>query len=128
MRVNLWDYDLSQTLDTFIRNNSVTGNVQISLYEKESDWINTNRMVPFISKNGRMQWRVPLAEVELGDLVRTFELCVDCASADQFEIEEIGFYTFRTLDEKKVLKCFMKYWNKAVQLWGPEMFSFERCI
>ena len=120
MRVNLWDYDLSQTLDTFIRNNSVTGNVQISLYEKESDWINTNRMAPFIFKNGRMQWRVPLTEVELCDLVRTFELCVDCASADQFEIEEIGFYTFRTLDEKKVLKCFMKYWNKAVQLWGPE--------
>lgn len=77
-------------------------------------------MLPFILKNGRMQWQIPLAKIELYDLVRTFELYVDYESPDQFEIEEIAFHTFRTLDEKKVVKCFMKYWNKAIKLWRSE--------
>ena len=74
MKINISDCDLSQSLYTLINCCSTTGNVTISLYEKESNWINANGAVPFLYQKGTMQWRVPLEKVQLSDLVKTFQM------------------------------------------------------
>ena len=66
MEINISDCELSQSLYTLINCCSPTGNATISLYEKESNWINANGAVPFLYQKGTMQWRVPL---EKGDSV-----------------------------------------------------------
>lgn len=117
MEINISDCELSQSLYTLINCCSSTGNATISLYEKESNWINANRAVPFLYQKGIMQWRVPLEKAQLSDLVKTFQMNAGCQMA--FEIVETQFWSSWKLNEDKLLKCFLKYWKRAIRLWGP---------
>ena len=117
MKINISECDLSQSLYTLINCCSPTGNATISLYEKESNWINANGAVPFLYQKGTMQWRVPLEKVQLSDLVKTFQMNARCQIT--FEIVETQFWSSWKLNEDKLLKCFLKYWKREIRLWGP---------
>ena len=100
MKINISECDLSQSLYTLINCCSTTGNATISLYEKESNWINANEAVPFLYQKGIMQWRVPLEKAQLSDLVKTFQMNTGCQMA--FEIVETQFWSSWKLNDPEM--------------------------
>lgn len=118
MKIAIEDYDLHQSLSSIIGQASITGNLSISLYPDEQNWMNANEALPYVYRNGKIEWNVPIQQVTLKDIAKTFQMNAGCTH--EFEIVESQFWTSGETDLQLLTRCFMKFWKKTMKNWGPE--------
>lgn len=118
MKITIEDYDYREKLSSIISHVSSTGNIAISLYPNEENWINANNALPYVYLNGRIEWNVPIQQITFQDIIKTIQLNDDCE--DELEIEESSFCIAREINLVSQVRCFVKFWKNEIKNWSPK--------
>lgn len=105
--------DKSQTLGSFIRENTECGRAVFEKFGWNQDWIVAREKVPFIRKNGRIYWNIPIESVLMQDVIQTFQLYAD----SEIEYEECVYYGSCKAVDAQEIKMFIKLWKQEYKMW-----------
>ena len=127
MRIVIGNCDLKESLYSLALRYTTTGKFSISLYPEATEWINTNNMVPFVLIGAEMRWNIPIQEVTLYDLARTFFTDFD-HTKESFEVNEIEYSPFVEMNVRRYNKCFIKYLRNDINEWTVRFDKFDSRI
>lgn len=117
--MNIEECDIRQSIFDFAAENTQTGNISLALYgEKADNWINGNGRIPFILIEGKMQWNIPLKDVRVYDLAKTFQL--NLGNNLEIEFEEVQNWGSFRGDLQKQNSVFDKFLKHIIKEWKPK--------
>ena len=127
MRIEIDNSNVNESLYSLALHCTTTGKFSISLYPDATEWINTNNTVPFVMIGAEMRWNIPIQEVAVYDLARTFFTDYDLTK-ESFEVNEIEYSPFYDLNVRRYNKCLIKYLRNDVKEWTVRFVKFDSRI
>lgn len=118
MNIQLEDCNLSQTILEFAQENTSTGKISLKLYGSHADnWINGKERLPYIKKDGKIHWNVPIKEVTLYNLAQTF--LMNIGNNNTIEFDEVQNWGSFEEDITKLNIAFCSYLKQSIKGWRP---------
>ncbi len=124
MRIDLQSSNLSKSVLEVAQEHTNTGKISISLYGSYADnFINGKEKLPYIKKDGIMQWNISIREATLYDLGQTF--CLNVGNHPEIEFEEVQNWGTFEPDLKVLDDVFGKYLKSAIKGWRPKKKAIQ---
>lgn len=126
MKMKVCECNKKQTIADFILDNSECGRIEFVKFGWDLDWIVGKQRVPYVKKQGRIQWRVTTDCVLVDDIIQTFGLRAD--SEIDFH-ETSSYYAVKEISDTE-LAAFMKLWKVEYKLWhhNPNTRMVASCL
>ena len=118
MKIELSECDIKKSIFELASEYTTTGNISLAMYgDKADNWINGYGRIPYIQIDGTMQWNVPIKDITIYDLAKTFQM--NMGNNLEIELEEVQNWGAYSEDLKRQNHIFKKYLSNTVKTWKP---------